>query len=154
MDLITPDRLRLGRNNARSLCNTLTIVNNPVKLIAENQRIFNVWFENWLTSHVPKLMTQPKWFKIDQHVKEGDIVLFLKHDSVLSSTYQYGMITGTESGRDGIIRKVKVKYQNHNEDVNREAYLSVRNLVMIHGINELDILEELNDLNKKTKRFE
>ena len=67
-------------------------------------------------------MTQPKWFKMEEHIKEGDIVLFLKHDSMLSSTYQYGMVTATAAGKDGIIRKARVKYRNHYEDIDRETY--------------------------------
>ena len=148
MDLITPNRLRLGRNNNRSPAGSLTITTNPLKIIAENQRIFNTWFENWLLSHVPKLMTQPKWFKMEEHIKEGDIVLFQKNDSVLSVTYQYGMVKSVEVGKDGIVRKVQIKYRNHNENIDRETYRSVRQLVMIHRLDELDVIEELAEMAK------
>ena len=39
-------------------------------------QIFNSWFDNWLVSHVPKLMKQPKWFKSDLDIKHGDVVFF------------------------------------------------------------------------------
>ena len=48
-------------------------------------------------------------------------MLFLKHDSLLSKTYKYGMITNIEYGKDGILRRVDVKYQNANENVNRST---------------------------------
>ena len=148
MDLITPNRLRLGRNNARSPCDTLTIITNPSKILEDNKKIFNTWFEHWLINHVPKLMSQPKWFKMEEDIKIGDVVLFLKHDSVLSSTYQYGMVIDTETGKDGIIRKVRVKYRNHNETVDRETYRSVRQLVLIHRWDELGIAEELYSMSR------
>ena len=66
-------------------------------------------------------MEQPKWFKTDYDLKPGDIVLFLKNESVIAQTYQYGMVTSVSAGRDGVIRKVNVKYQNQNENVDRET---------------------------------
>jgi len=81
MDLITPNRLRLGRNNNRSPSGTLTISNNFDKILTNNCRIFDSWFENWLVAHVPKLMSHPKWYNNTYELKEGDIVLFLKNES-------------------------------------------------------------------------
>ena len=60
MDLLTPNRLMLGRNNDRSPAAPVTMSNKPEKLIQQNERIVNAWFECWLTSHVPKLIDQPK----------------------------------------------------------------------------------------------
>jgi len=73
----------------------------------------------------------------------GDIVLFTKVDSVISSQYQYGIITDVEPGKDGVVRKVKVSYRNSNESSNRETYRSVRNLVLIQSTDEFDLMEEL-----------
>ena len=146
MDLITPNRLKLGRNNSRSPIGNLTITNDADKIIEHNRKIFNTWFENWLISHVPKLVNQPKWYNSDEHLKEGDVVLFLKHDSILSSTYQYGMVKSTEAGDDGVIRKVHIKYRNHNEKRDRETFRSVRQLVVIHRVDELDLAKELHDV--------
>ena len=47
---------------------------------------------------------------------------------------------------DGRIRKVTVIYRNHNESINRETQRSVRELVVIHAVDELNILEELGKL--------
>ena len=107
MDLITPNRLRLGRNNDRSPAGSMHVTNNPSKILESNLRIFNAWFDNWLISHVPKLVNQPKWIKTNEHLKEGDIVLFQKYESVLSSTYQYGVVKSFSIGKDGMIRKSK-----------------------------------------------
>ena len=48
LDIITPNRLKLGRNNERSPIDPVTITSNPRKIIDENQKIFQSWFENWL----------------------------------------------------------------------------------------------------------
>ena len=80
MDLITPNRLRLGRNNERSPVGHLSVINDMNKTIKENENIFNAWFEIWLSCHVPKLMEQQKWYKSGLDLKEGDIVLFVKQE--------------------------------------------------------------------------
>jgi hypothetical protein len=143
LDLITPNRLRLGRNNDRSPIGPLLVTSEPEKFIDSNVAIFNSWYESWLISCVPNLMHQPKWFKTDLDMKKGDLVLFLKEEGSLVGNYQYGIIQDIEVGRDGGIRNVKVKYHNHNEGFSRTTDRAVRELVMIHGVDELSIMEEL-----------
>ena len=57
-------------------------------------------------------MHQPKRFRAEYDLNEVDIVLFLKQDSLLSKTYQYGIVVSVQQSSEGVIRKVKVKYQN------------------------------------------
>ena len=87
LDLLAPNRLKLGRNNERSPVGSVTISNNYDNILNTYKNIFNSWFENWLLNHVPKLMEQPIWFKTDYDLKPGDIVLFLKNESVITHTY-------------------------------------------------------------------
>ena len=143
LDLITPNRLRLGRNNDRSPAGSLIVTSKPEKFLRTNLRIYQSWFENWLVSCVPKLIQQPKWFRTEYDLKIGDIVLFLKDEGNLAGSYQYGMVEGVELGKDGIIRTVKVKYQNSTEAHHRSTRRAVRELVMIHPIDELNLNEEL-----------
>ena len=53
MDLITPNRLWLRRNNDRSPAATMEVTGNPDRILIENIKIFNLWFEAWLISFVP-----------------------------------------------------------------------------------------------------
>ena len=69
VDILTPNRLILGRNNNRSPIGAVVVSNKPVEC-------FTAWFECWLVSYVPKLMRQPKWFDSSRDIKKGDIVLF------------------------------------------------------------------------------
>ena len=63
MDLITPNRLKLGQNNDRSPNGYVKITSDLKKIFKTNQSIFNAWFKNWFLSHIPNIMHQPKWFK-------------------------------------------------------------------------------------------
>ena len=110
MDLIAPNRLKLGRNNDRCPSGCVKIASDSKKILEKNQNIFNAWFKNWLLSHVPNIMHQSKWFRTEYNLKEGDVDLFLKQDSLLTKTYQYGIVISVQQSSDGMISKVKIKY--------------------------------------------
>ena len=78
LDLITPNRLILGRNNERSPNAPLLLSGDHRKIIDSNANIFRAWFKAWLISYVPTLIDRPKWHKNNDHISVGDIVLFLK----------------------------------------------------------------------------
>ncbi len=143
MDLITPNRLRLGRNNERSPIGCMLVTKDHNKIMEENKAIFETWFDNWLVSHVPKLIEQPKWFRNEESIKVGDIVLFRKDEKVLCSTYQYGMVDTVERSQDGLIRKAHIRYRNASEETDRLTYRAARNLVAIHHADETSLMEEL-----------
>uniref|UniRef100_A0A7M6DNH4 DUF5641 domain-containing protein n=2 Tax=Clytia hemisphaerica TaxID=252671 RepID=A0A7M6DNH4_9CNID len=121
---------------------------NSSKIILQNQAIFDSWFELWLTSHVPGLIAKPKWFKSDTSLKKGDVVLFTKQDSPIRSNYQFGMVESVEIDRDEKVRKVKVRYQNASENTHRFTFRSVRNLVVIHRVDETSMMLYLYNANQ------
>ena len=53
MDLITPNWLLLRRNNDWSPAAAMEVAGNPGRILKENIKIYNIWFEAWLISHVP-----------------------------------------------------------------------------------------------------
>ena len=72
-------------------------------------------------------------------------MLFLKQKSVLSSKYQNGMMKSVPTGLDGIIWKVNAKQPDTSENVERETFHSVQNLVMIHAVDELNLVQEFGE---------
>ena len=145
LDILTPNRLILGRNNGRCPTEPLMIQNDARRIIESNNQIFEAWFKEWLKSYVPTLIKKPKWFKTEKNLCVGDIVLFLKSEQEFDRTYQYGIVTATVESRDGIVRMVEVEYQNPGENVKRRTN-RVRELVVIHQIDEISISKELYEL--------
>ena len=47
------------------------------------------------------------------------------------------------------IRRVTIKYWNTNKNMNRETRLAVRNIVMIHPVDETFIAQELGEMATK-----
>ena len=125
LDLITPNRLRLGRNNDRSPIGTLDITDKVDRILRLNSDIFETWWETWLVSAVPKLMPKPKWFRTDEHLKVGDVILFAKDESSLTSGgYRYGMVESIRRSDDGRIRLVTVRYRSNRSNHHSSCALS------------------------------
>ena len=148
-DLLTPNRLLLGRNNNRSPDGPMLVTSDADKFVRSNEKIFNSWFEVWLTTYLPHLMKQEKWFDTTHVLQEGDIVLFLKRDSAIQNKYQYGIVSKVIPSKDGVIRKARIKYRNFNESSFRETYRSVRELILISSIDDINIMEEIQDIGLK-----
>ena len=146
LDLITPNRLMLARNNDRSPIGPVKVSSDVGKIIEQNNDIFAVWFKAWLISCVPSLMFQPKWFRSDRDIKMGDIVLFLKSEKEFEQLYQYGIVCDLKVSRDLKIRQVEIEYQNVNEGTKRRTSRGVREIVVIHPVDELGLVRELNRL--------
>ena len=58
MDLLTSNRLKLGRKNERSPVSPISITGNLSDIVKMNRSIFNTWFKTKLVNQVPKLMHQ------------------------------------------------------------------------------------------------
>ena len=148
IDLLTPNRLMLGRNNNRCPVGTLQLSGDLMQIIENNNQIMDTWFKAWLTSYVPSLMFQPKWFNSDTNPKIGDVVLFLKSEKEFDKHYQYGIISDVQTTRDGRIRKLEIEYMNHNEKTRRKTTRASRDVVVIHPLGELGIIRELNRISE------
>ena len=146
IDLLTPNRLLLARNNDRCPAGPLNVSEDVGKMLDQNNDLYEAWFKTWLVSYVPTLMFQPKWYKSDRDPKIGDVILFLKSEKEFDKQYQYGIIVDLKISRDGKIRQVEVEYQNFNENVKRKTTRGTRDIVVIHPIDELGLTRELNGL--------
>ena len=75
----------------------------------------------------------------------GDIVIFSKEEKTIIGKYQYGMVDSVERSTDGMIRSVVIRFRNSNEAIDRTTRRSVRHVVVIHEVDELDVHKVLFD---------
>ena len=61
LDLLTPNRLILGRNNDRCPNRPLILCPDHKQMLETNLNIFRAWFNAWIISYVPTLIERPKW---------------------------------------------------------------------------------------------
>ena len=79
-------------------------------------------------------------------------MLILKQESEFQSNYQYGIIDSVELGRDNKVRKVHVRYRNATENVDRLTFRSARSLVVIHPVDEVNIMQHLGQIASQVDR--
>ena len=148
LDLITPNRLLLGRNNLRAPVGLVTadVPSNWLQNMDDVGRAWwKVWEEEWLVNLVPK---PSKWLKGDPDIRVGDIVVFMrdgKEADLGQTPWRTGQVVETHvSDRDEVCRSVTVKYQNHNERVSRYTTRSVRTMAVVHREGDLDLIGKLS----------
>ena len=135
LDIITPNRLRFGRNNERSPLGPAYISHDPFKFIDINQRIFESWWEHWLLYAVPELIEKPVFWKEGKNLTPGDVVLFRKSEgSMGAGTYQYGIVHEVSFSQDNVVRNVLIKYRNVDEGKDRITKRAVKSLILIHTV--------------------
>lgn len=147
LDLISPARLLLGRNSVRAPVGIVTACV-PSKWLETVENVadawWKVWDEEWLSTLVPR---PPKWLEGKPDLVIGDVILFMKdgREADLGDTiWRTGIVEDIRVSRDGVIRKITVKYRNPGEKVFRYTDRSVRTIVKLYREGDLDLLSELN----------
>ena len=148
LKILSPNMLRIGRNNSRSLDGPMKLPTGG-ELLNKVEELYECWFQIWNASYIPKLLFQPKWFKRDRDLEEGNIVLFQKKESQLDLAWTLGTVDQLIRGRDKLARRAIIKYQNANEDFPRFSDRSTRSLVKIWSIDDQDIHEDLSVLHER-----
>lgn len=105
-DIITANRLKLGRNNNRSLEGYISLPKGvgPDSLLKRNQEIQKVWYQ-MLIDRIHHLIPRPaKWSKTDD-VNVGDICLFIYNENPGMGKYVWkiGKVTDTSKENSVII---------------------------------------------------
>ena len=145
LDLITPSRLLLGRNNKRAVAG-LAATPDFAGLLGEMEEIERAWWMVWKDEKLADLVPQPKkWRAGDPDVREGDVVVFVRDQSELGGpSWRVGMVHEVERSADNVIRKVTVKYKNASESTFRYTHRAVRAVAVIWRESDLDLAGELS----------
>jgi len=99
-EIITPNRLKLGRNNYRSMSDSpMELSNCPQSILERNRLIQAEWYKIFI-SRIHHLIPQTKWNKSDE-VKIGDIVLFIFEDGISKKLdiWKLGRVENIEKGK-------------------------------------------------------
>ena len=136
LKLITPNLLKIGRLHSRAMDGPVKFPTGPKDLMVKVEQAYDAFFKIWNATMVPKLIPQPKWFKDSPELKPGDIVYFQKTENELSSDWTVGQVHYVTRSRDGVIRRVCVKYFNHKENKPRFTDRAVRSLVKLFSIED------------------
>jgi hypothetical protein len=158
LDLITPNRLIHGRSNRRAMSGPCKIGTYSATLDKMND-VFEAWWKAWYNEKLADFVAKPpKWFRSDELIKVGDIVVFQKKgvDQVIGRPiWSIGRVTSVAvSPKDGKIRTVNIEYKNHNEQVTRNTCRAVRSVAVLFSEGDLDLTQKLSAASREaTKEY-
>ena len=150
--------LRIGRNNNRALQGPIRPPGNTKELLDLVDSTYKAWFNVFKETVVPRLIPQPKWFQKEVDLNEEDVEYFRKEEKELNSEWRLGTIEQVIRSRDGIIRRIIIKYLNASEnDPAMATYRprftdrSVRGVVKLWSVDESFLVEDLLEVEKRLK---
>lgn len=153
VDLITPSRLILGRNNRRAL-GGYAHIDGPSRLMEQMDKVYKAWWQVWRDERLLDYIPQPaKWAESNGDIKVGDVIIFLKADkdqTLGEPVWKMGRIMELEFSNDGLPRTAIVEYKNSTEAVFRTTRRSVRKIAVLHREGELELVEKLNEASRRS----
>ena len=157
LKLIFPNMLRVGRSNTRALDGPIRMPSGPGELMKKVEKAYSMFFKVWNITMIPRLMKMHKWFDGKAQLCVGDIVYFRKVENELSSKWTVGRISEVVKGKDDVVRRAKVQYQNSGESHPRSTDRAARSLIKLFNVDdvswqqEMDLVEKLIDEVKDVK---
>ncbi len=152
LDILTPNRLILGRNNRRSMSGPCT-VDCKSRMLEGIENVFQAWWQVWNCTKLSDFVSKPpKWFRSLPNLEVGDIVIFCKegHDQKLGQTiWTVGRVVEANPSRtNGKARQVKIEYKNSAEFGDGKASLHTTNcpaqsVARLSNEGELSLMQEL-----------
>ena len=144
LKLLTPNMLRMGRLNSRALQGPVRLPRGPKEMMSKVESLYEAFFKTWNVVMIPRLIPQPKWFKTTKEVKIDDVVYFQKQENDMSSDWTMGQVDSITRSKDGVVRRVVVRYFNSSETkaddqapkIPHYTDRSVRSLVWLFHIND------------------
>ena len=148
LEVITPSRLLLGRNNRRAMTGYPRL-STPSRMMRQQDEVYDVWWKVWRSEKLVDYIPQPKkWRETGRQVCVGDIIAFVKEDAAEhfgKPVYKIGRVCEVEHSADGLVRSCTVEYKNaENPNVTKRTKISVRHCAVVHAEDDLDLIQQLN----------
>ena len=143
-DVLTANRILKGLNT-NSVADLPPEIPKPSQVYQKMVDIQKAFLDQ-LEHHVlHKMIPRPeKWSKTTHQPACNDLVIFHKRDSALGGqSWTLGEVVEAIPGRDGLIRRVKIRYRNASEQTERFTDRAVRSIAIIYPEKELPLLRQL-----------
>ena len=95
----------------------------------------NFW-KRWIRDYFPILIVQRKWHSKVRNVRIGDIVL-VQDANVIRGDWRMGEVVDVHTGRDSLIRDVKVRYKIRSEG---SDYSGTKSKVMTRSVHRIVVI--------------
>ena len=162
LKIVTPNLMKIGRLNSRSLSGPLRFPKGPKEYLKKVEQTYDSFFKLWNTSCLPKLIPQPKWFRDGPELKPEDVVMFRKKENDLSSEWTVGQVESVTRSRDGVVRRAEIRYHNPGDVTDPDTRLlltppkftdrAVRTLVRLFSLDDAYFIEDMAAVEQKLLR--
>ena len=151
-DVLTPNRLLLGRNNRRAP-DSMTVIHSNSRIAEQLKDVEQAWWKMWEEERLVDFIPQPaKWNKSNNHITVGNVVVFpmKKENSPLKEmTWKYGKVVEILPSRDEVARRLRITYQNYGEEFFRFVNRGAREVAVLHDEDDLEFFKFLRETAKK-----
>ena len=147
-DVLTPNRLLMGRNNKRSP-DSITQVPSNSRLAEQLEEVERSWWKLWASEKLVDFVPQPaKWPRSNNNIAVGMVVIFpmAKPKAPIGEfIWKYGKVAEILPSSDGLARRVKITYQNYKEEVWRFVTRGAREVAVIHSEDDLEFFRLMRE---------
>ncbi|XP_042857471.1 uncharacterized protein LOC122243811 [Penaeus japonicus] len=91
------------------------------------QYLANEFWNRWKREYVQSLQSRNKWTRVNQNLKENDIVI-VKEPNLPRNSWKLGRVSEVIPSKDGLVRKVKLTMADSTLDMSGKRIKSVVNL--------------------------
>jgi Pao retrotransposon peptidase len=137
-EIITPNRLKLGRNNFRQLDGDIQLSGGPQTMLERNRLLSEKWYQIFV-DRIPLLV--PKAEKPQgSSLSNGDVVLFLFQDPGIPKmwTWKLGIVTSQRSRAT-----YEIRYISSPGSPPKFICRDLHHICLIHGIDEIPPMSRL-----------
>ena len=127
---ITPNDLMLGRSSNEVPQGPFNTNVTRTKRFLYVQSIVDDWWQKWYNLVLPSLVPCYKWQQRHRNVKLGDVCL-IRYRKSIRSTYRLGRVSDVKTGKDGLVRSVRLQYKLPSEKVYRYVDRAIHGIVVI-----------------------
>ena len=139
INLLTPNCFLIGRATSKNPVAFKYVQGNLSSRLQLVNRLVDIFWENWIQTCSPSLMTQSKWQQRKHPVKVGDVVIVYEPNTI-KGQYKLGLITETIPSKDGVIRKVKLSYKNYKVNEKVTCYSGAPDVIVTRSVQRLSLL--------------
>ena len=93
------------------------------------------WRDKWYRTVLPTLVPSYKWLQRHRNVKVDDICL-IRYKRLKRADYRLGRASEVQAGKDGLVRKVTLKYKLPNEKKFRFVQRPIQGIAVIVPVEE------------------
>ena len=159
LKIITPNMMRMGRINSRSLSGPLRYPAGPKDYLKKVDDTYEMFFKVWDTAHIPTLIPQPKWFKDTPTLKTNDIVYFKKVESDWSDNWTVGQVENVIKSKDGVVRRATIRYYSGRDSATGQFMMettdrAARSLVRLFSIEDAYFVEDMAEVERLITNLE